>query len=211
MSCLQLGDIAPNFKADTTIGEIDFHDYLGDSWGILFSHPADFTPVCTTELGRTAQLKQDFERRNTKVLVVSVDSVKDHHAWKADIDETQKTTVEFPIIGDEGRKVSNLYGMLHPKASETVTVRSLFIIDPDKKIRLMITYPSSTGRNFDEVLRVLDSLQLTDKHQIATPADWNPGENVIVSPAIATADAEKMFEKGVIEIKPYLRYTPMPE
>lgn len=211
MSCIQLGDTAPNFKAETTIGEIDFHEYLGDSWGILFSHPADFTPVCTTELGRTARLKDEFDKRNTKVLVVSVDDVEDHKAWKSDIDETQKTTVEFPIIGDEEKKVSNLYGMLHPNASKTVTVRSLFIIDPDKKVRLMITYPSSTGRNFDEVIRVLDSLQLTDKHQIATPADWTPGEDVIVSPDINTEDAEKMFDKGVIEIKPYLRYTPMPE
>jgi|SRR5699024_572772 len=211
MSCIQLGDIAPNFKAETTIGEIDFHEYLGDSWGILFSHPADFTPVCTTELGRTAKLKEEFDKRNTKVLVVSVDDVEDHLAWKSDIDETQKTTVEFPIIGDEEKKVSNLYGMLHPNASKTVTVRSLFIIDPDKKVRLMITYPSSTGRNFDEVLRVLDSLQLTDKHQIATPADWKPGEDVIISPDISTADAEKMFDKGVVEIKSYLRFTPMPE
>lgn len=210
MNYLRLGDMAPNFQAETTIGKIDFYEYLGDSWGILFSHPADFTPVCTTELGRTAQLKKEFEKRNTKVLVVSVDDVESHHNWKSDIDETQHTTVEFPIIGDETKQVATLYGMIHPNASDTVTVRSLFIIDPAKKIRLMIIYPSATGRNFVEVLRVLDSLQLTDKHSIATPADWNVGEDVIVSPSISTEDAQKIFTKGVDEIKPYLRYTPMP-
>lgn len=211
---LQLGDKAPDFSADTTEGKINFYDFLGDSWGVLFSHPADYTPVCTTELGRTAQLQKEFEKRNTKVLAVSVDPLDSHMGWRNDINETQNCNVAFPIIADEDKKVANLYGMLHPNASGTTTVRSLFIIDPDKKIRLMIIYPASTGRNFAEVLRVLDSLQMTSKHSIATPADWNinnEDDEVIVSPAISTEDAKEKFPRGVREVKPYLRYTPIPE
>jgi alkyl hydroperoxide reductase subunit AhpC len=208
---LQLGDVAPNFTAETTEGFIDFYDFLGDGWGILFSHPADYTPVCTTELGRTAQLKKEFEKRNTKVLAVSVDGLESHMGWRKDINETQNCNVDFPIIADEEKKVANLYGMLHPNASATATVRSLFIIGPDKKIKLMIVYPASTGRNFNEVLRVLDSLQLTAKHSVATPADWNNEDDVIVSTTISTEDAILKFPKGVREIKPYLRYTPVPE
>ncbi len=207
---LQLGDTAPNFQADTTEGHIDFYEYLGDSWGILFSHPADFTPVCTTELGRTAQLNDEFKKRNTKVLAVSVDPLDKHVSWTVDINETQNTTVDFPLIADEDRTVSTLYGMLHPNASLTVTVRSLFIIDPDKKVKLMIIYPASTGRNFLEVIRVLDSLQLTANHSVATPADWKEGEDVIIVPSISTEDAIKKFPKGVKVVKPYLRYTPQP-
>ena len=208
---LQLGDTAPDFTAETTEGKINFYEFLGNGWGILFSHPADFTPVCTTELGRTAQLQTEFEKRNTKVLAVSVDDVQSHNGWKSDIDETQDCHVGFPIIGDENKTVANLYGMIHPNASSTHTVRSLFIIDPDKKVRLIILYPASTGRNFNEVLRVLDSLQLTSNHSVSTPADWNYGEDVIISNAINTEDARKKFSKGVREVKPYLRYTPMPE
>lgn len=208
---LQLGDVAPNFTADTTEGFIDFHEYLGDGWGIIFSHPADYTPVCTTELGRTAQLKKEFEKRNTKVLAISVDGLESHLGWRKDIDETQNCTVDFPIIADEDKKVANLYGMLHPKASTTATVRSLFIIGPDKTIKLMIVYPATTGRNFLEVLRVLDSLQLTSKHSVATPADWTNEEDVIISTSISTEDAKVKFPKGVREVKPYLRYTPVPE
>lgn len=208
---LQLGDKAPNFQADTTEGHIDFYEFLGDGWGILFSHPADYTPVCTTELGRTAQLKKESEKRNTKVLAVSVDDLESHLGWRKDIDETQNCTVDFPIIADEDKKVANLYGMLHPNASATATVRSLFIIGPDKTIKLMIVYPASTGRNFHEVLRVLDSLQLTSKHSVATPADWKNTDDVIVSPSISTEDAPARFPKGVREVKPYLRYTPVPE
>lgn len=204
---LRLGDDAPNFKAETTQGKIDFHEYLGDSWGILFSHPADFTPVCTTELGRTAQLKSEFDKRNTKVLVVSVDKLDDHHQWQADINETQNCDVQFPIIADPDKEVANLYDMIHPNASDTMTVRSLFIISPEKKIKLIITYPASTGRNFHEVLRVLDSLQTSAKHGIATPADWQKGEDVIVPPSVSTEDAKKKFGEGVREVKPYLRYT----
>lgn len=207
---LQLGDIAPDFTAETTEGTINFYEFLGDRWGILFSHPADYTPVCTTELGRTAQLQQEFENRNTKVLAVSVDDLESHFGWRKDIDETQSCNVGFPIIADEDKKVASLYGMIHPNASSTHTVRSLFIIDPEKKIRLVILYPASTGRNFYEVLRVLDSLQLTSNHSVATPADWKHGEDVIVSPAISTEDARRKFSKGVREVKPYLRYTPMP-
>ncbi len=207
---LRLGDVAPDFTAKTTEGEINFYDYLGDSWGVLFSHPADYTPVCTTELGRTALLKNEFETRNVKVLAVSVDPLDKHMGWRNDINETQNCTVDFPIIADEDRTVSNLYGMIHPNASETFTVRSLFVIGPDKKVKLMITYPASTGRNFHEVLRVIDSLQLTAKYSVATPADWNHGEDVIVVPAVSTEDAMKKFEKGVKIIKPYLRYTPQP-
>jgi alkyl hydroperoxide reductase subunit AhpC len=207
---IHLGDDAPNFKASTTEGEIDFYQYLGDSWGVLFSHPADFTPVCTTELGRTALLKEEFAKRNVKVLAVSVDPLDKHMTWVKDINETQHCSVDFPIVADEDRKVATLYDMIHPNASATFTVRSLFIIGPDKKIKLFITYPASTGRNFVEVLRVIDSLQLTAKHSVATPADWKEGEDVIVVPAVSTEDAIKKFPKGVNVVKPYLRYTPQP-
>ena len=207
---LRLGDIAPNFKAKTTEGEIDFYEYLGDSWGVLFSHPADYTPVCTTELGKTALLKEEFAKRNVKVLAVSVDPLEKHIGWRNDINETQNCTVDFPIIADEDKIVANLYGMIHPNASETFTVRSLFVIGPDKKVKLTLTYPASTGRNFHEVLRVLDSLQLTAKYSVATPADWKEGEDVIVVPAVSTEDAQKKFPKGLKIVKPYLRYTPQP-
>jgi thioredoxin-dependent peroxiredoxin len=207
---LRLGDIAPNFKAKTTAGEIDFHEYLGNSWGVLFSHPADYTPVCTTELGKTALLKNEFEKRNVKVLALSVDGLDKHNGWVSDINETQNTTVQFPIIADEDRTVANLYDMIHPNASETFTVRSLFIIGPDKKVKLFITYPASTGRNFYEVLRVIDSLQLTANYSVATPADWKEGEDVTVVPAVSTEDAIAKFPKGVRVVKPYLRYTPQP-
>ncbi len=207
---LRLGDTAPNFKATTTEGEIDFYEYLGDSWGVLFSHPADYTPVCTTELGKTALLKNEFEKRNVKVLAVSVDPLDKHMGWRNDINETQNCTVDFPIIADEDKTVANLYGMIHPNASETFTVRSLFVIGPDKKVKLTLTYPASTGRNFHEVLRVIDSLQLTAKYSVATPADWQHGEDVIVVPAVSTEDAQKKFTKGLKIIKPYLRYTPQP-
>ena len=208
---LRLGDFAPNFTAQTTAGEIDFYEFLGNCWGILFSHPADFTPVCTTELGKTALLKNEFNKRNVKVLAVSVDPMDKHLDWVKDINETQNCEVNFPLIADADRTVANLYGMIHPNASETFTVRSLFIIGPDKKIKLMITYPASTGRNFSEVLRAIDSLQLTANHSVATPADWKHGEDVIVVPAISTEDAFKKFKKGVKVVKPYLRYTPQPE
>ncbi len=207
---LRLGDIAPNFKATTTEGEIDFYDYLGDGWGILFSHPADYTPVCTTELGKTALLKVEFAKRNVKVLAVSVDPLDKHFGWRSDINETQNCSVDFPIIADERREVADLYDMIHPNVSETATVRSLFVIGPDKKVKLMITYPASTGRNFNEVLRVVDSLQLTASFSVATPADWKHGEDVIVVLAVSTEDAMKKFEKGVNVVKPYLRYTPQP-
>lgn len=207
---LRLGDTAPNFKAQTTAGEIDFYEYLGNGWGILFSHPADYTPVCTTELGKTALLNDEFAKRNVKVLAVSVDPIEKHEGWVKDINETQKTTVNFPLIADPDRKVATLYDMIHPNASATATVRSLFVIGPDKLIKLMITYPASTGRNFVEVLRVIDSLQLTAYHSVATPADWKPGEDVIVVPAVSTEDAIKKFPKGVKVVKPYLRYTPQP-
>jgi thioredoxin-dependent peroxiredoxin len=207
---LRLGDEAPDFKANSTVGEINFHEFLGDSWGVLFSHPADYTPVCTTELGRTAQLKDEFSKRNVKALALSVDPLDKHHDWINDINETQNTKVEFPIIADEDKKVSELYDMIHPNASLTATVRSLFIIGPDKKLKLSLTYPASTGRNFTEVLRVIDSLQLTANHSVATPADWKQGEDVIVVPAISTEDAEKKFPKGLRIVKPYLRYTPQP-
>jgi len=207
---LRLGDKAPDFNATTTIGDINFHEYLGNSWGILFSHPADYTPVCTTELGKTAKLHEEFAKRNVKVLAVSVDPLAQHLGWVNDINETQHTTVNFPIIADENRAVAELYDMIHPNASATMTVRSLFIIGPDKSIKLMITYPASTGRNFVEVLRVIDSLQLTANYSVATPADWKEGEDVIVVPSISTADARLKFPKGIEEIKPYLRYTPQP-
>lgn len=207
---LQLGDTAPDFKALTTIGEIDFYEYLGDSWGLLFSHPADYTPVCTTELGRTASLKSEFDKRNVKVLALSVDPLDKHTGWISDINETQNTEVNFPLIADEDRKVSELYSMIHPNASATATVRSVFIIGPDKKVKLTLTYPASTGRNFLEILRVIDSLQLTDQYSVATPADWKDGEDVIVVPAIKTEDIPAKFPKGYTEIKPYLRTTPQP-
>ncbi|MCX6298701.1 MAG: peroxiredoxin [Bacteroidetes bacterium] len=207
---LRLGDIAPNFQADSSLGPIDFHEYLGSSWGVLFSHPADFTPVCTTELGRTASLHEEFAKRNVKVLALSVDSAASHLNWIKDINETQHVTVDFPIIADLDRSVANAYDMIHPNASETFTVRSLFIIGADKKVKLFITYPASTGRNFTEVLRVIDSLQLTANYSVATPADWKEGEDVIVVPAISTEAAIEKFPKGVKVIKPYLRYTPQP-
>jgi thioredoxin-dependent peroxiredoxin len=207
---LRLGDVAPNFQAKTTAGDIDFYEFLGTGWGVLFSHPADYTPVCTTELGKTALLQGEFAKRNVKVLAVSVDPLEKHKGWVNDINETQHVSVDFPIIADEDRKVANLYGMIHPNASETFTVRSLFVIGPDKKVKLMITYPASTGRNFHEVLRVIDSLQLTANFSVATPADWKEGEDVIVVPAVSTEDAIKKFPKGVKVVKPYLRYTPQP-
>ncbi len=207
---LRLGDVAPNFKAKTSIGEIDFYEYLGDSWGVLFSHPADYTPVCTTELGKTALLKSEFEKRGVKVLALSVDGVESHKSWINDINETQHTNVEFPIIADEEKTVAGLYDMIHPNASETLTVRSLFIIGPDKKVKLFITYPASTGRNFTEVLRVIDSLQLSAKYTVATPADWKDGDDVIVANSVTTEAAVAKFPKGVKIIKPYLRYTPQP-
>lgn len=207
---LRLGDIAPNFQAKTSIGDIDFYEFLGNSWGILFSHPADFTPVCTTELGKTALLKSEFDKRNVKVLALSVDPVDKHVEWIKDINETQHTSVEFPIIADDDRKVSTLYDFIHPNASATATVRSLVILGPDKAVKLIITYPASTGRNFNEVLRVVDSLQLTANYSVATPANWNAGEDVIVVPAIKTEDAIIKFPKGVKIVKPYLRYTPQP-
>jgi len=208
---LRLGDVAPNFKAQTTEGEIDFYEYLGNGWGVLFSHPADYTPVCTTELGRTALLREEFAKRNVKVLAVSVDPLDKHFGWRNDINETQNCQVDFPIIADENREVATLYDMIHPNASATATVRSLFVIGPDKAVKLMITYPASTGRNFFEVLRVIDSLQLTSKHSLATPADWKQGEDAIVVPAVTTEDAIKKFPKGVRIVKPYLRYTPVPD
>ena len=208
---LHLGDSVPDFNAKTTIGDINFYDYLGDSWGVLFSHPADYTPVCTTELGRTAQLKEEFAKRNVKVLAVSVDPLDKHEGWVSDINETQHTNVEFPIIADADRNVATLYDMIHPNASLTATVRSLFIIGPDKKLKLSITYPASTGRNFVEILRVIDSLQLTANYSVATPVDWKHGEDVIVVPAVSTEDALKKFPKGLRIVKPYLRYTPQPD
>ncbi len=208
---LRLGDAAPNFKAETTEGEIDFYEYLGSGWGILFSHPADYTPVCTTELGKTALLNEEFAKRNVKVMAVSVDPLDKHEGWVKDINETQHCDVNFPIVADENRNVATLYDMIHPNASATATVRSLFVIGPDKAVKLMITYPASTGRNFVEVLRVVDSLQLTANHSVATPADWKHGEDVIVVPAVSTEDAIKKFPKGVKVVKPYLRYTPQPD
>ncbi|MBN8879775.1 MAG: peroxiredoxin [Chitinophagaceae bacterium] len=208
---LRLGDAAPNFKAQTTAGEIDFYEYLGNGWGVLFSHPADYTPVCTTELGKTALLGSEFARRNVKVLAVSVDPLDKHEGWVKDINETQNTTVNFPIIADADRNVATLYDMIHPNASATATVRSLFVIGPDKAVKLIITYPASTGRNFTEVLRVIDSLQLTANHSVATPANWTHGEDVIIVPSVSTEDAIKKFPKGVKVVKPYLRYTPQPD
>lgn len=208
---LKLGEIAPNFTQDSTAGVITFHDYLGDSWGVLFSHPKDFTPVCTTELGTVAKLKDEFARRNVKVAALSVDSRESHERWVKDINETQQTTVTFPIIADEDRSVAEAYGMIHPEALTTQTVRSVFIIDPNKKVRLTLTYPAPTGRNFDEILRTIDGLQLTDHHSVATPANWTNGADVIILPSVQDADvlAEK-FPEGFVELKPYLRITPQP-
>ena len=208
---VRLGDTAPDFTADTTEGTISFHEWLGDSWGILFSHPKDFTPVCTTELGATAKLKDEFARRNAKVVAISVDSVESHKGWIPDIEETQGTSMNFPIIADPDKTVANLYGMIHPNASDTVTVRSVFWIGPDKKVKAMLTYPQSTGRNFQEILRVLDSLQLTSKFQVSTPADWTSGGDVIIAPAIDDAAAKEKFPKGWETKRPYLRLTPQPD
>ena len=208
---LQLGDIVPNFIQASSIGEIDFYDWAGDSWVVLFSHPADFTPVCTTELGAVAKLKPEFERRNVKVLALSVDDVESHKGWIGDIEETQSTKLNYPILADPDRQVSDLYGMIHPHANSTLTVRSVFIIDPQKKLRLTLTYPASTGRNFDEILRVIDSLQLTDNYQVATPADWKEGDDCVIVPSIKDPqELKQKFPKGYKEVKPYLRMTPQP-
>ncbi|HSZ25018.1 MAG TPA: peroxiredoxin [Cytophagaceae bacterium] len=207
---LRLGDIAPNFNAETTEGNIDFHNWLGNGWGVLFSHPADYTPVCTTELGRLANLKEEFAKRNVKVIAISVDNVESHNGWIKDINETQHTTVNFPIIADQEAKVASLYDMIHPNASDKFTVRSVFIIGPDKKIKLIISYPASTGRNFVELLRVIDSLQLTANYGVATPADWKDGQDVVIVPAIKDEEAVTKFPKGFTKIKPYLRTTPQP-
>jgi len=208
---LRLGDIAPDFEQDSSIGQIKFHEFLGDGWGVLFSHPADYTPVCTTELGLTAKLKGEFEKRNVKAIALSVDDAESHKGWISDINETQNTTVNFPILADGDRKVSQLYDMIHPNASETVTVRSLFVIDPKKKVRLIITYPASTGRNFDEILRVIDSLQLTDNYSVATPGNWKDGEDVVIVPSLKDeAVLKEKFPKGYKAVRPYLRLTPQP-
>ncbi|WP_149275168.1 peroxiredoxin [Pareuzebyella sediminis] len=210
MATIRLGDKAPDFTAESSMGTINLYDYLGDSWGILFSHPADFTPVCTTELGTAAKFKDEFDKRNVKMLALSVDGAASHVEWIKDINEVQQTTVNFPIIADEDKKVSDLYDMIHPNADNNLTVRSVFIIAPDKTVKLTLTYPASTGRNFYELLRVIDSLQLTAYHKVATPANWEHGQDVVVSPAISTEDAKTMFERGVKEVKPYLRMTPDP-
>ncbi len=210
MSSLRLGDTAPDFTADTSMGTLNFYDYLEDSWGILFSHPADFTPVCTTELGTAAKFKDEFDARNVRMMALSVDDQNSHSAWIKDIEETQHTKVNFPIIADVDRRVADLYDMIHPNADDTLTVRSVFIIGPDKKIKLILTYPASTGRNFYELLRVVDSLQLTSYHKVATPANWEKGHDVVVSPSIPTPEAHQLFPAGVEEIKPYLRMTPDP-
>jgi alkyl hydroperoxide reductase subunit AhpC len=207
---IRLGDIAPNFTAETTEGKIDFHQWLGDKWGILFSHPADFTPVCTTELGSAAKLKNDFEKRNVKMIAISVDGIEDHKKWINDINETQGTTVNFPLIADPDKKIAMMYDMIHPNASDKTTVRSVFIIGPDKKVKLMITYPASTGRNFNELLRVIDSLQLTSSYSVATPANWKNGEDCIIVTAVTNEEAQKKFPKGFKIVKPYLRTTPQP-
>ncbi|HEX8532517.1 MAG TPA: peroxiredoxin [Cytophagales bacterium] len=207
---LRLGDVAPNFTASTTEGKIDFHQWLGNSWGVLFSHPADFTPVCTTELGMTAKLKDEFDKRNVKVLAVSVDPLDSHFEWVKDINETQRTLVNFPIIADDDRNVATLYDMIHPNASEKATVRSVFVIGPDKKIKLTLTYPASTGRNFNELLRVIDSLQLTANYSVATPANWQDGEDCVIVPAVKDEDIPAKFPKGHTVVKPYLRMTPQP-
>ena len=207
---LTIGDTAPDFEADSTEGRISFHDWIGDSWAVLFSHPKDFTPVCTTELGYMAKLKPEFDKRNTKVIGLSVDSVESHNKWESDIEETQGTALNFPLIGDPDKKVADLYDMIHPNANDTLTVRSVFVIGPDKKVKLTITYPASTGRNFDELLRVIDSLQLTAKHKVATPADWKSGEDVIIVPAVSDEDAKAQYPDGWDAKKPYLRVVKQP-
>jgi peroxiredoxin len=209
MPDIKLGDTVPDFEQDSTHGTIKFHEYLGDGWGILFSHPKDYTPVCTTELGAVARLQPEFEAMNTKVIALSVDSVQDHHGWVKDIEETQDVKVGYPILSDHDRKVADLYGMIHPNADNTFTVRSVFIIGPDKKLKLTLTYPASTGRNFDEIKRVLLSLQMTAKHRVATPSDWKPGQDVIIVPSVPKEEADKVFP-GYKQVKPYLRYTPDP-
>ena len=208
---LRLGDVAPDFTADTTQGKLKFHDWIGSSWAVLFSHPRDFTPVCTTELGYVARLKPEFERRGVKPIGLSIDPVNSHEGWAKDIQETQGQAPNFPIIADPEKKVANLYGMIHPAHDEVYTVRTVFLIDPQKKIRLMITYPQTTGRNFDEILRVIDSLQLTDKHRVATPVNWKQGEDVIIAPAVSDEEARTKFPKGWRALKPYLRLTPQPK
>ncbi len=207
---LRLGDEAPNFTAETTAGPINFHEWLGKGWGVLFSHPKDFTPVCTTELGAVAKISDAFQKRNVKVLAISVDPLDSHKGWINDINETQRCTVGYPIIADPERKIANLYDMIHPNALDNMTVRSVFVIGPDKKIKLTLTYPASTGRNFDEILRVVDSLQLTASHQVATPANWKDGEDCIIVPAVKDEDIPSKFPKGHRAVKPYLRYTPQP-
>lgn len=207
---IQLGDTAPDFTAETTEGDVHFHEWLGDSWGILFSHPKDYTPVCTTELGAFSKAKPEFEKRNTKLIGLSVDPVESHKGWAADIEDTQGQALNFPLIGDADHKVADLYEMIHPNASDTMTVRSVFIIGPDKKVKLILTYPASTGRNVDEVLRVLDSLQLTSGYQVSTPVNWKDGEDVIIAPAISDEEAKSKFPKGFKTLRPYLRVTPQP-
>lgn len=211
MSTLRLGDTAPNFDAETTEGKLNFYDYLGDSWGVLFSHPSDYTPVCTTELGTVANYKPEFDKRNTKVIALSIDDLESHKGWVKDIEETQNVKLNYPIIADEDKNVSTLYDMIHPNEDDKATVRSVFIISPDKKVKLTLTYPPSTGRNFEELLRVIDSLQLTAYKKVATPANWKHGEDVVISPSVSNEEAEKLFPKGFKEIKPYLRMTSQPE
>jgi thioredoxin-dependent peroxiredoxin len=207
---IKLGDTAPNFIANTTVGKLDFYEYLGNSWGVLMSHPADFTPVCTTEIGRVAQLQEEFDKRNAKLIVVSIDAIHDHHKWVGDINEVCSTVVNFPLIADSEKKVAELYDMIHPNASTTATVRSVFIIGPDKKMKLTLTYPAAIGRSFAEILRVIDALQLSNEFGVSTPADWKEGGNVIVGTSVTTEDAIKKFPKGVQVVKPYLRFTPHP-
>jgi alkyl hydroperoxide reductase subunit AhpC len=207
---IQLGDPAPDFTQESTSGLICFHDWIGDSWAVLFSHPRDFTPVCTTELGTVARLKDEFDQRNVKVIALSVDALDDHHAWARDIEETQHVRLNFPIIADADRKVATLYGMIHPNADDTFTVRSVFVIGPDKRVKLMLTYPAATGRDFDELLRVIDSLQLTARHKLATPANWRPGDECVILPSVSNAEADTLFPSGSKQIKPYLRTTPQP-
>jgi len=207
---VRIGDVAPDFTADTSQGKINFHEWMGDGWAILFSHPKDYTPVCTTELGRVAKLKGEFDKRGVKVFALSVDKVADHKGWINDINETQHTTVDYPIIGDPDRKIANLYDMIHPNAIDNMTVRSVFIIGPDKKLKLTLTYPASTGRNFNEILRVIDSLQLTAKYSLATPADWTPGQDCIIATSVKDEEIPAKFPKGYKAVKPYLRTTPQP-
>jgi alkyl hydroperoxide reductase subunit AhpC len=208
---LQLGDVVPDFKQQSSEGEISFYDWAGDSWVVLFSHPADYTPVCTTELGEVSRLKPEFDKRNAKVIALSVDDAESHKGWIGDINEIQNTTVNYPILADDDKKVSDLYGMIHPNANAKLTVRTVFVIDPQRKLRLTITYPPSTGRNFQEILRVIDSLQLTDNYSVATPVNWKDGDDVVVVPSIPTEEAKQKFPKGVTEIRPYLRMTPQPD